>query len=322
MLPTKRPEIWTCLSQHSWWFKCSGVWVGLSKIPSLNDFSLRPLRLPQGLNCLNKPKLCSVPWGPQHLSSLGKNSKCTYTSVLATGVSSSWFLDSNLCHNLQSFPSSEGQRGGAKSAANPDYRFLASEMMSNNLLCLLVVVPTFSRKAAEIFLEAATLYSFKDWLPFADCCETGRSTGPFSLWEDAPRPPASHNKKQTCVAHRGQRARTDKARTAASSHFWLTSKKYLSVASFLKEVRAGNNRVELHTKARTSLQKSWHIKLLCISLHLYKAFLCLSPSWQGSWFFVLDAFSSVRADQWLFRAHHTPSCIFFSNFYFTVCSTS
>lgn len=151
MLPTKRPEIWTCLSQHSWWFKCSGVWVGLSKIPSLNDFSLRPLRLPQGLNCLNKPKLCSVPWGPQHLSSLGKNSKCTYTSVLATGVSSSWFLYSNLCHDVQSFPSSEGQRGGTKSAANPDYQLLASEMMSNNLLCLLVVIPTFSRKAGEFF---------------------------------------------------------------------------------------------------------------------------------------------------------------------------
>lgn len=50
---TKRPEIWTCLSQHSWWFKRTGVQGDLSKIPSLNDFVLHPIGLPQGLNCLN-----------------------------------------------------------------------------------------------------------------------------------------------------------------------------------------------------------------------------------------------------------------------------
>lgn len=91
------------------------------------------------------------------------------------------------------------------SAANPDYRFLASEMMSNDLLCLLVVIPTFSRKPAEIFGSCYTL-QFQRFTAFCRLLWDRAVHWPFSLWEDAPRPPASHNK---------------------SKHAWLTESKQL-----------------------------------------------------------------------------------------------
>lgn len=174
----------------------------------------------------------------------------------------------------------------------------------------------FRRKAAEIFRSQYTT-RFQRSVPSYRLLWDREIHQTFLYMRGCPLVSTVPQQKQTALAYRGQTAGQlgqIKPRMTTESHLWLSSITF-QLFHFFKQVGAGINCVWLHTNEHFFQRSN-----LSNFSPTYTKPSCLSPSWWSSWFFVFDTFSCALSDPWLFRAQHTPSCIFFSNFYFIVHS--